>query len=317
MFRYLVALTVGLAVALTAASQEGGKGDPKGDPKGGLKIVAKPPVPGKPTISWVGQSFFVIWSSKGTALAIDPHNIDAFGIISDRRLAADAVIFSHLHNDHTQKEVLVNGKDIKVIPGMQGKGLRADWTRIDEKIKNDIHVRNVGTYHDDMEGMMYGKNSVFIIDVDGFKIAHLGDLGHELTDAQLKKIGPVDVVLIPVGGVYTLNGAQARKVVEQLRPKEYVIPMHYGNARYSDLLTIDEFLDDNPAPALALSKDDALVISKDRKEWGRLANRESIKADNTLILDRDPNRPRPLLTVLNWMPQLKKGKQDKDKKEGK
>ncbi len=94
----------------------------------------------------------------------------------------------------------------------------------------------------DNEGFMRGKNSVFVVEVDGWKIAHLGDLGHTLTPSQLKRIGQVDVVMIPVGGIYTLNGAEAKKVIGQLKPKEYIFPMHYGTKIFDDILPIDEFL---------------------------------------------------------------------------
>src|SRR5207253_3218783 len=105
-------------------------------------------------------------------------------------------------------------------------------------------IRTVGVYHDEVEGMRYGKNTIFILEVDGWRIVHLGDLGHLLTPAQLKQIGPVDVLMIPVGGVYTLNGSEARKVVEQIKPKEYILPMHYGTAIFDDLLSPAEFLED-------------------------------------------------------------------------
>jgi L-ascorbate metabolism protein UlaG (beta-lactamase superfamily) len=294
----LLALTAGLVFTLADA--------PAGDP-------AK-----KPTISWYGQSFFIIKSSKGTAVAIDPHNIDVYNV--QRGLKADAVIFSHLHNDHTQKEVLDKHEKLKVIKGVDGKGKATRWVDVDEKIKDDIHVRNVATYHDPLEGMMYGKNSIFIIEVDGWKIAHLGDLGHTLSDAQVKKIGPVDVLILPAGGIYTLNGLDARKVQAQIRPKEFIVPMHYGTFVYDDLLPLDEFLEDNPAPSLALSSNGALELIKDRKEWTKRA-RAGIRAyDNKLTLERDAKRAGPVIAVLNWQPQpeRKKGeKGDKDNKEAK
>jgi L-ascorbate metabolism protein UlaG (beta-lactamase superfamily) len=265
---------------------------------------------GKTQISWYGQSFFIITSSKGTKVAIDPHAIPEYGRVLG--LKADAVLFSHLHNDHTQKEVLDNykDKDFKVIPGLISKGGRGlTWNLIDEKFK-DFRIRSVAAYHDDSEGMQHGKNTIFIFEVDGWRIVHLGDLGHRLTAAQLKqlkKIGPVDVLMIPVGGVYTLNGSQAQDVVKQIQPKEYVLPMHYGNIRYDDLLPLDEFLEDNPL-AVALSKDDKLIINKDKEAKAvlRFVKGQIIKTDNTLTLDRDPARPRPLLTVLHWWPQAGK-----------
>ena len=92
--------------------------------------------------------------------------------------------------------------------------------------------------------MERGKNSVFILEVDGLHIVHLGDLGHLLSKDQVKKIGPVDVLMIPVGGVFTINGSEAKKVVEQLKPTQYILPMHYGVKGYDALLTPEEFLED-------------------------------------------------------------------------
>src|SRR5205823_164777 len=93
-------------------------------------------------------------------------------------------------------------------------------------------------------GAKHGLNGVWVIDVDGFRIVHLGDLGHPLNKAQLAKIGKVDVLMIPVGGVYTLNGIDAQRVVEQIKPTRYVLPMHYATPVFSDLLILKYFLDE-------------------------------------------------------------------------
>src|SRR5947207_14950640 len=98
---------------------------------------------------------------------------------------------------------------------------------IDEKFR-DVRIRTVGVYHDSTQGMERGKCAVFILEMDGLRFVHLSDLGHPLSAEQVKKIGPVDVLMIPVGGVYTLNGSEAREVVNQLKPRQYIIPMHYG-----------------------------------------------------------------------------------------
>ena len=92
--------------------------------------------------------------------------------------------------------------------------------------------------------MERGKNTVFILEVDGLRIVHLGDLGHLLSDKDVKNVRPVDVLMIPVGGVYTINGAEAKKVVEQLKQKQTVLPMHYGTKVFDSLLPPDEFLED-------------------------------------------------------------------------
>jgi L-ascorbate metabolism protein UlaG (beta-lactamase superfamily) len=195
------------------------------------------------TIRWHGQSFFEVISPAGLRIVLDPHAIENYGRIT---VQADVVLLSHNHNDHTQVNVVENLKKAKVIRGLtedKGDGRRVDWNAIDERIK-DVSIRSIGTYHDNMSGLMRGKNTVFVLDVAGIKIVHLGDLGHALTSEQLRRIGTVDVLMIPVGGVYTINGSDAKEVVQQLKPRRYIIPMHYGTEAYDELLTAAEFLDE-------------------------------------------------------------------------
>lgn len=225
-------------------------------------------------IEYHGQSFFILTSSKGTRIAFDPHTIPAYAR-REQLPRVDAICISHNHNDHTRVEAFEDIKKTKVLRGLKSLSLKADWSVIDETIKDDVKIRTVGVYHDDQEGLMRGKNAVFVVEVDGWKIAHLGDLGHLLTPAQLKRIGPVDVVMIPVGGIYTLNGADARKVVEQMNPKEYVFPMHYGTKFFDDILPPDEFYD------------------------GVEKRRVAISDENVLKLNRSADRPRPLIVQLN------------------
>jgi L-ascorbate metabolism protein UlaG (beta-lactamase superfamily) len=276
MIRYLVAL-----LAVTAVGAQEKKAEPQ-----------QPAPPKGVRITWHGQSFFEITSSKGTNLVIDPHQILEYGkpILP---IKADAILISHLHNDHTQVQAVANFKDLAakkngIINGLSGTdNLRASWNKIDVKIK-DIHVRSIASYHDDQQGLKFGKNTIFVLELDGWKIAHLGDLGHELTPAQLKQLGAVDVILIPVGGVYALNGSEAKAVVEQIKPREYVIPMHYGNAAYDDLLKVDEFLD------------------------GQKKTHVVKAPSNYVVLNRNPDRPRPTIVVLYWWPTVKK-ERDKGK----
>lgn len=217
------------------------------------------------------HSFFEIHSSKGTVIVIDPHTIEGYG--PPKKLKADIVLMSHKHNDHTQKGVVENLKEAKVIEGWKGQASNLKWNIVDEKIK-DVHIRTVGTYHDEDQGMKYGINTVFIIEVDGWKIVHLGDLGHLLTPKQVKDIGECDVLMIPVGGIYSLNGSQASKVVKQLNPKEYIFPTHYGTSLVQDTLPPDEFLEGWSSKQIARDK------------------------GNKITLNRDPNRPRPLVVML-------------------
>jgi L-ascorbate metabolism protein UlaG (beta-lactamase superfamily) len=211
------------------------------------------------TLRWYGQSFFVLESSKGTKVAFDPHAIEAFG---RHDVSADLILMSHLHDDHTQVAVISNNAKAKAVQGLRLKGKSTDWVPADFTFK-DVHVRSVGTYHDTVEGMQRGKNTVFIVEVDGLRIVHLGDLGHVLSPKDVQKIGPVDVLLIPIGGVYTINGSEAKRVVEQLKPKRFIVPMHYGVKGYDDLLPADEFLEEQTQ--VKKLEDNKLVIDPSAK----------------------------------------------------
>ena len=267
---------------------------------------AKEQPPGKLSISWHGQSFFSVQSSKGTVFAFDPHAILEYGRLEG--VKPDVIMVSHNHNDHTQIGIFENMKEKgdkapKVIMGLTtGEDGREAWNIIDERIK-DLHIVSVGAYHDDVRGMKHGLTAMFIVEVDGWRICHLGDLGHDLTPKLLKAIGPVDVVMVPCGGIYGLNGSEARRVVDQLKPTQFILPMHIGNARYDDLLPVDEFIDDSPYPC-AIVRDGLLVFSKNARNnvpWLK-KTRES---DNTLVLEKH-NQKLPVIVNLHYWPQVKK-----------
>ncbi|MBI2807699.1 MAG: MBL fold metallo-hydrolase [Planctomycetes bacterium] len=237
-------------------------------------------------IEYHGQSFYILTTSKGTRVAFDPHTIPAYhpdGIVNQH--PADIVCMSHNHPDHTRMEAIKieKGKKPTILRGLKTPGNRADWN-IFQKTIGELKFKTVGVYHDDSEGLARGKVAVFVVEVDGWRIAHLGDLGHLLTPSQLKRIGPVDVVMIPVGGIYTLNGAEAKKVVAQLKPKEYVFPMHFGTKVFEDVLPVDEFYED---------------VEK---------RRIAVLDENVIKLNRDPQRPRPLIVQLHYWAKEKKEK---------
>jgi len=181
-------------------------------------------------LTWFGQSCFLLETAGGTRILMDPYP-KGIGYEVPQGFKADVVTISHEHYDHNNV-AFVNGK-ARVI-----RGLTADkkgWTRVDEKLK-DVSIRSVGVYHDDQRGAARGLNTVFIFEVGGVRIAHLGDLGHVLNDDQLAAIGAVDVLLVPVGGKFTIDALKATHVIEQLRPRIMVIPMHYK----TDASTIKE-----------------------------------------------------------------------------
>jgi L-ascorbate metabolism protein UlaG (beta-lactamase superfamily) len=202
----------------------------------------------QPTITWHGQSYFELVTGDGTRIVLDPHAIEQYG----RNIVpkADLILMSHAHTDHTQVDVVGSPEEAKktkqynAVKDPKGDGNRQEWNVVDEKIK-EVKFKSIESYHDDMAGMKRGKNGIWVIETDGLRIVHLGDLGQkELTEEQLKKIGAVDVLMIPVGGVYTINGSDAKDIITQIKPKRYIIPMHYGTKVFDSLLGLDEFLDE-------------------------------------------------------------------------
>lgn len=164
-------------------------------------------------ISWFGQSCFKIQGEK-SILVTDPFD-NSFGLKMPR-LAADVVTTSHDHKDHN------NTKMVKGITENQPFIIDSPG---EYEVKN-IFIYGVKAYHDNKEGQERGENIIYRIGIDGISIAHLGDLGHALSNGQIEKLEGVDILMIPVGGSYTLNAKQATEVISQIEP-QIVIPMHY------------------------------------------------------------------------------------------
>jgi L-ascorbate metabolism protein UlaG (beta-lactamase superfamily) len=181
-------------------------------------------------LTWFGQACFLLESKAGTRVVMDPIP-GAIGYTPPANLKADVTTVSHEHGDHNNV-ALVTGEP-RVLRGLTED--KKSWNKIAEKVK-DVAISAVGVYHDEEKGEKRGLNTVFLFEVDGLRVAHLGDLGHLLDKKQIADIGAVDVALVPVGGFYTIDAAQATKVLGQLKPKLIVIPMHYK----TDVLTIKE-----------------------------------------------------------------------------
>ncbi len=126
---------------------------------------------------------------------------------------ADIVFVSHLqHSDHNNIGVFKGEPIVVDTPG--------------EYSVKGINVTGVDSFHDDKEGAERGRNTVFVLETEGIKVCHLGDLGTDLNEKQMEAIGAVDILFIPVGGTFTIDGKQAGKLVKKIEPK-IVIPMHY------------------------------------------------------------------------------------------
>ena len=170
-------------------------------------------------IEWFGHSTFQITSSKGTRILADPHSR------SDLRwptLEQHVVTTSHQHGAHNNI-YMAKGKPV-IFQGLTPTG--ENWNPVHETVR-DVSVYSVPAYHDKSQGLQRGKNAIFVFRVDDVCIAHLGDLGHLLTPSQLKLMGKIDVLLVPVaGGMFTVTPSEAIEVTKQVNPR-IAIPEHY------------------------------------------------------------------------------------------
>ena len=179
-------------------------------------------------IKYLGHSAFVITSNKGVKIITDPYTPGpdlTYGEITE---SADFVTVSHSHRDHN------NVAAVKGSPEVISRAGRSE--------AGGIEFRGIASSHDDVGGRLRGDNVIFCFEVDGVMVCHLGDLGHRLDDKQLKEIGRVDVLLIPVGGNYTIDARVATEVCNQLKPR-VIIPIHYKTEKgLLNIAGVDEFL---------------------------------------------------------------------------
>lgn len=162
------------------------------------------------TINWYGHSCFRIEAKEGSVL-IDPFSKEIG--LRPPKIKDDIVLVTHEHYDHNAVDD-ANPEALVV----RGPG---------EYEKQGIAIKGILSYHDEVGGTERGLNSIYVIKAEDMVICHLGDLGQkELTNEQVEAIGDVDLLMIPVGGKYTINSEGAMKVIGQIEPK-VIIPMHY------------------------------------------------------------------------------------------
>ena len=176
-------------------------------------------------ISWLGHSCFRIRGSH-TTIITDPYSPDLGYSLG--KPTASIVTVSHQHPGHSYSQGIDGEPKLVKGPGEYEIG--------------GVLIIGMATFHDGEKGKKRGKNTVYIIEVDEMSVCHLGDLGHVLTTEQVEEIENVDVLLLPVGGVSTINAPMAAEVVRQLEPK-VVVPMHYKTeALKRELEPVDSFL---------------------------------------------------------------------------
>ena len=170
-------------------------------------------------IIWHGHSCFTVETSEG-AIVLDPYRDDSVPGLPPLRLHADLVLCSHEHADHGAREIV----------SLSGRDIHPDVTFLD-------------TFHDDEHGAKRGPNRITILSDGGARIAHMGDIGCELTEEQIGALSGVDVLLLPVGGYFTVSPEEAKKIADQTGAKT-VVPMHYRSekAGYPVIAPLSDYL---------------------------------------------------------------------------
>lgn len=203
-------------------------------------------------IEWYGQSCFKIQgknNGRETVIITDPYSADCG--LRPPRFSADIVTISHDHNDHSYTANIKSASSDKNFFLVTNPG---------EYEVNDISIYGINSWHDSVSGKERGKNTIFVFTIENIKIAHLGDFGQSaFTAEQLEKINNIDVLIIPIGGHYTIGPSEAQSLIAETEPR-VVIPMHYKIPGLKlDLLDLDKFIKEMGQPQ---EKTDRLKIAK-------------------------------------------------------
>ncbi len=202
-------------------------------------------------ITYLGHSSFKIKTKSATVIT-DPFNPKEVGL-KYSGVEGEVVTVSHDHKDHNAVDKVASVKKVLNGPG--------------EYEVSGATIMGYKTYHDNKEGQEKGKNTVFAIEAEGLRVVHLGDIGHALSDDLVDEIGDVDVLMIPVGGFYTIGPKEATEIISKIEPY-FVIPMHYKVPGLSpsigdNILPVEDFLKESGMttenlPKFSLKKEDIL-----------------------------------------------------------
>ena len=210
-------------------------------------------------VTWLGHGCFRL-RGRSAAVVTDPYP-PAIGL-KLQRLDADLVTISHEHENHNYTQAVREAYEIR------GPG---------EYEVAGVSVIGLPTFHDDEKGARYGRNTVYLFEIDDLRVCHLGDLGHKLDDVEAEAVTSADVLLVPVGGHTAMNASQAAEVVRHLEPR-FVVPMHYAIPGLKITLDpIERFLKEmglttaEPQPKLSVQKssgeyDTKVVVLEPRVE---------------------------------------------------
>ncbi len=198
-------------------------------------------------ITYYGHSLFALEAADGHSLVTDP--FDASVGYSMGHLQGDVVTVSHEHHDHNNTS-LVEGSPVVI----RGEGVY-------DPLPN-VRVTGIPSFHDEDQGTHRGRNTLYLIEMEGLRLLHLGDLGHILDQAALNALGRIDILMVPVGGYYTIDSNQAVALCQALNPR-IILPMHYRTQESGRLpiATVEDFLKaldvyPVPMPLLRVTKED-------------------------------------------------------------
>ena len=209
-------------------------------------------------IKYLGHSSFLI-KTKGASVVTDPFDPKMVGL-KFPRTEADIVTISHHHRDHNYLE------------GIKGEPLVVDWPGEFEKM--NVRVYGFQNYHDKSKGQERGENILYKIDAENITVLHCGDLGVIPDQKFLDEIGDIDILLIPVGGSFTINADEAKELAHMIEPS-IIIPMHYNSKllnqeNFKNLLPVDDFLNKfgvekkEPIDLLSIKKED--IVNEEEKK---------------------------------------------------
>ncbi len=182
-------------------------------------------------LKYLAHAAFLMTTSKGTRIITDPYQAGSYGGAVGYRAIdeeADAITISHDHPDHCH--ICEKHKNAKLI---QTAG---------EHKAGEVEITGIPAFHDQSRGSERGRSLMFVFNADGVRVCHCGDLGHVLDEKQARELGPIDVLLIPVGGFYTIDAAEADQVISTINPK-VAIPMHYKTEKLGfGIATVEPFV---------------------------------------------------------------------------
>ena len=179
-------------------------------------------------IKWLGHACFLITTQGDLKIITDPYSAGAGIRYGEVKEAADIVTVSHGHGDHNNTSAVTGNSEIISTTGAH-------------EVKG-IAIKGIATHHDQSAGNERGSNIIYCFSMDGVVLCHLGDLGHALKEPQIAEIGNVDILLVPVGGFFTIDAQVASEICEELKPR-VIIPMHYKTAKLDyPIAGVDDFI---------------------------------------------------------------------------